>query len=85
MLVYPLLFFIFEECPIGYFGFDCSVPCDQPFYGKLCSLRCGCLKCHHIYGCVPGKSITINYRCLIYKIRYIIRNRIIYNLKEHFH
>nr|XP_034306496.1 uncharacterized protein LOC117682615 isoform X1 [Crassostrea gigas] len=47
-----------KECPIGYFGVDCSVPCDQSFYGKLCSLRCGCLKCHHIYGCVPAKPIS---------------------------
>nr|XP_034306498.1 uncharacterized protein LOC117682615 isoform X3 [Crassostrea gigas] len=47
-----------KECPIGYFGVDCSVPCDQSFYGKLCSLRCGCLKCHHIYGCVPAKTIS---------------------------
>lgn len=60
----------FVECPIGYIGDNCTFPCDQSFYGNLCSLKCECLKCHHIYGCLAGKSITTNYQCLWYKIKY---------------
>nr|XP_034306495.1 uncharacterized protein LOC105342246 [Crassostrea gigas] len=47
-----------KECPVGYIGVNCSHPCNPPLYGDLCSLRCECVKCHHIYGCVTDNTMS---------------------------
>ena len=43
----------FIECPVGYYGVDCSVPCPLPTYGRFCAEHCSCssASCHHVYGC----------------------------------
>ncbi|XP_052679505.1 multiple epidermal growth factor-like domains protein 10 [Crassostrea angulata] len=41
-----------KECPIGYFGYNCSQKCTPPTYGVLCSKECiNCSPCHHEVGC----------------------------------
>lgn len=66
--LFIIYFFYFcVECPNGYIGVNCSHPCNPPLYGNLCSLSCECVKCHHIYGCVTGKSITTNYDVYVKK------------------
>ncbi|XP_052786694.1 multiple epidermal growth factor-like domains protein 10 isoform X2 [Mya arenaria] len=49
------------QCKPGYQGDDCSIKCDDPFYGKNCAQVCPCAetgKCHHVTGecveCYPG-------------------------------
>lgn len=61
----------FIDCPIGYFGKNCSEKCSPPGYGELCSQTCDCVSCHHIFGCnetevTTGKNIEI--KILIYYI-----------------
>lgn len=41
----------FIDCPVGYFGKNCSEKCSPPGYGELCSQTCDCVSCHHIFGC----------------------------------
>lgn len=41
-----------KECPIGYFGNNCSQKCIPPTYGVLCGKECtNCSSCHHELGC----------------------------------
>ncbi|XP_034330965.2 scavenger receptor class F member 1-like [Crassostrea angulata] len=41
------------ECPAGYFGKGCNIPCRYPNYGYLCQLKCNCNKerCNIAKGC----------------------------------
>lgn len=43
------------ECRPGYFGMNCSSPCEYPYYGQSCQSTCDCKikDCNHIDGC-PG-------------------------------
>ncbi|XP_052680044.1 uncharacterized protein LOC128160742 [Crassostrea angulata] len=41
-----------KECPLGYFGDNCTNICPSSYYGRLCFHKCKCLPCHHIYECV---------------------------------
>lgn len=52
------MYLIFVECPVGYFGQNCSVICSWPNYGALCSKVCECQPCHHAYGCNLTKETT---------------------------
>lgn len=40
-----------RDCPIGYFGDNCSDICTPPSFGLFCAQKCSCLECHHIFGC----------------------------------
>lgn len=41
------------ECPLGYIGRYCDIPCQYPYYGVDCQQICGCspLKCSFTSGC----------------------------------
>lgn len=54
--VYDIL--IFVECPIGYFGQNCSDICPWPTYGALCSKVCECQPCNHEDGCISTEETT---------------------------
>ena len=43
----------FLECPKGYFGITCDMPCRYPSFGDFCQSRCYCDvdNCNHIMGC----------------------------------
>lgn len=45
----------FVDCPLWYFGYNCSQKCPPPHYGKFCTQICkhGCQDCHHRDGCTP--------------------------------
>lgn len=46
---------IFVDCPLGYFGYNCSQTCLPPHYGNFCTQKCehDCQECHHRDGCTP--------------------------------
>ncbi|XP_048775239.1 uncharacterized protein LOC125679812 isoform X3 [Ostrea edulis] len=46
-----------HEC-IGSFGYNCSNPCPQDWYGPKCSIQCQCssIKCDAIYGCAEATT-----------------------------
>lgn len=53
------------DCPVGYYGDNCSEICPTPHYGLKCGKQCDCLSCHHIYGCfstfsIVGKIISVH-------------------------
>lgn len=41
-----------EDCPAGYFGYNCTDKCKHPTFGFLCLQSCHCPVCHHVVGCV---------------------------------
>ena len=43
----------FIDCPVGYYGDNCSFSCPATKYGNGCAETCACTNasCHHIYGC----------------------------------
>lgn len=43
----------FIECPVGYYGDNCSLHCPPLTYGNHCAEYCSCSStlCHHVYGC----------------------------------
>nr|XP_034330963.1 cell death abnormality protein 1-like isoform X2 [Crassostrea gigas] len=45
-----------EECNVGFFGINCSIPCRYPSYGNKCQSLCNCLEidCHPATGCKDG-------------------------------
>lgn len=49
---------IIVECPPGYYGDYCNTLCSYPFYGSLCTQKCTCSPCHHIYGCNSTQHTT---------------------------
>lgn len=57
-------FFLFWDCPTGYFGENCTDKCKHPKFGIFCSETCDCPVCHHILGCISttenmGKLLSI--------------------------
>lgn len=42
-----------EDCPVGYYWINCSIPCHYPFYGSKCGQTCSCEEenCNHMSGC----------------------------------
>ncbi|XP_078336229.1 uncharacterized protein LOC144626350 isoform X2 [Crassostrea virginica] len=51
------------ECPKGYFGITCDMPCRYPSFGDYCQSMCYCDvdNCNHIMGC----NVTVNVKdCL---------------------
>lgn len=49
------------DCPIGYFGNNCSSPCRYPNYGKECQhncSHCGNETCNSTFGCPTTGTIT---------------------------
>ncbi|XP_062619701.1 uncharacterized protein LOC134281241 [Saccostrea cucullata] len=47
-----------EECPLGYFHWDCSRKCDYPYYGKDCQKKCLCTRelCNVSFGCTESEG-----------------------------
>uniref|UniRef100_A0A8W8LTU3 TNFR-Cys domain-containing protein n=1 Tax=Magallana gigas TaxID=29159 RepID=A0A8W8LTU3_MAGGI len=43
---------IIVDCPVGYFGVNCSDKCTPPSYGVHCSQVCECSPCDHAFGCI---------------------------------
>ncbi|XP_055998834.1 uncharacterized protein LOC125653404 isoform X5 [Ostrea edulis] len=43
-----------QVCPSGYFGENCSSPCNYPAFGFRCLSNCPCspTNCNHVTGCV---------------------------------
>uniref|UniRef100_A0A8W8K6K1 Uncharacterized protein n=1 Tax=Magallana gigas TaxID=29159 RepID=A0A8W8K6K1_MAGGI len=52
---YPTLNGTCQEC-VGSFGFNCSVPCPQDYFGPSCASACQCGKdeCDAKIGCRKG-------------------------------
>lgn len=50
--------FIDLECPLGYFGTNCSSRCVYPSYGQACQNTCECnaTDCNHVHGCQGDRS-----------------------------
>lgn len=49
------------ECPDGWLGFNCSVPCTDDYYGRFCVSVCNCsseYQCHHVNGCVLLSTVS---------------------------
>lgn len=42
-----------SECPSGYTGSQCHIPCRYPSFGYLCQFECNCSKqlCNFTKGC----------------------------------
>lgn len=42
-----------EDCPVGYYWINCSIPCQYPYYGSKCGQTCSCEEenCDHMSGC----------------------------------
>ncbi|XP_062610661.1 multiple epidermal growth factor-like domains protein 6 [Saccostrea cucullata] len=42
------------ECPSGYYGLECNVPCNYPSYGPRCNTICNCSEndCDYVHGCL---------------------------------
>lgn len=53
------IMFQFSECPLGYFGDNCTNICPSSYYGRVCVHKCECSPCHHIYGCVSTTLIRV--------------------------
>lgn len=53
--------FIAQECPIGFYGPNCSKPCRFPNYGLGCQRMCRCNEsdCNNIIGCTVGMDTTV--------------------------
>lgn len=47
-----------KECPVGYFGDNCTNICPSSYFGRLCVHECECSPCHYIYGCVKHVADT---------------------------
>lgn len=49
------------ECPIGFYGPNCSKPCRNPNYGSGCQRMCRCNEtdCNNILGCTVGIDTTV--------------------------
>lgn len=50
---------MFIECPVGYFGENCTNICPPSYYGHMCVQKCKCSPCHHIYGCVSTTLLRV--------------------------
>nr|XP_034304588.1 uncharacterized protein LOC109618160 [Crassostrea gigas] len=48
-----------KECPVGYFGENCTNICPPSYYGHMCVHKCKCSPCHHIYGCVSTTPLRV--------------------------
>lgn len=66
---------IIVDCPVGYFGVNCSNKCTPPTYGFYCSHVCECLACDHAFGCTLNTEsqgtnyrVLFNYYTLLYSI-----------------
>lgn len=50
-IVFIYILFILD-CPSGFYGVNCSNVCSTPYYGVGCAMKCECVPCDRIYGCL---------------------------------
>lgn len=64
------------ECPLGYYGKECSEKCFPPTYGEDCQSLCNCplKECHFVNGCVQRHLTTAEYSMFAFKMLFRVPN-----------
>ena len=60
----------FIDCPVGYYGDNCSFSCPVPTDGNGCAETCSCsnASCHHVYGCNLTTGLFKFTTCILFQI-----------------
>lgn len=55
------------ECPLGYYGRYCNIPCQFPYYGVSCQQTCACSSknCNFTSGCLKINASKWQYYHII--------------------
>ena len=60
----------FIDCPVGYYGDNCSFSCPAPTDGNGCAETCSCsnASCHQVYGCNLTTGLFKFTTCILFQI-----------------
>lgn len=62
------------ECPVGYTGPGCNIPCPYPSFGVFCAKSCNCnhSECDKIRGCHTGKFPHLLYQTIFIICKHVV-------------
>lgn len=69
-----LIFYDLADCPVGYYGRQCSRSCRYPSYGINCQQdcsECGQEACSVIFGCMTSGKQTQSGTIMILQIHWL--------------
>lgn len=74
VLILILYTFKHLECPVGYTGTGCNIPCYYPSFGLFCAKFCNCSRseCDKIRGCRTGKFPHLLYETIFIICKHVV-------------